>query len=184
MLERLAATDRTVYWAGFALLALFSSVGAIQILRSLVRWELRLRADARWRREVRAIRRRFTANTVSAPNPLTKPTQLGDIRLHRWTGSLSRGGARQTLLGGRQSGAGSGARTTRRANRLRQAAHATTDIRYIISGTLLVPVVTARRLRETPTGPPMMASATGGRTGRSPGIAAAAHSRRVAPPGR
>ncbi|GAA4150175.1 hypothetical protein [Leifsonia shinshuensis] len=76
MLEHLAATNPTAYWAGFAIFALFSSVGAVQVLRFLVRWELRLRADARWHRDGRRIRRRVAANRVSAPHPLTKPAQL------------------------------------------------------------------------------------------------------------
>jgi hypothetical protein len=76
MLEHLAATDPTAFWGGFALLALFASVGAVQVLRWLVAWELRLRADARWRKEGASIRRRVAANRVSAPHPLTTPAPL------------------------------------------------------------------------------------------------------------
>jgi hypothetical protein len=76
MLEHLAATNPSAFLGGFAILALFSSIGAVQVLRFLVRWELRLRADARWRRDGRRIRRRVAASRVSAPYPLTKPAPL------------------------------------------------------------------------------------------------------------
>ena len=76
MLEHLAATNPTTFWGAFAFLALCSSVGAVQILRWLVSWELRLRADARWHRQGRTIRRNVAANRISAAHPLTKPAQL------------------------------------------------------------------------------------------------------------
>lgn len=76
MLEHLAASNPSAYWAAFAFFALMSSIGAVQVLRFLVRWELRLRADASWRRDGRTIRRRVAANRVSAPHPLAQGAQL------------------------------------------------------------------------------------------------------------
>ena len=76
MIEQLAANHPTAYWAVFAALGLFTSTGAVTILRWLVGWELRIRADARWRRDGRRISRTVRNTRVSAPHPLIKPAQI------------------------------------------------------------------------------------------------------------